>query len=147
MSGRPISRAMLLALLLNGAAVGVAHAGWSRVDGKCVEHWDAGHLVRGPRAIINGVLLPVRSAIGGLFFAVDTCGRKWSCVPMAPLWLVGSTLWGAGEGVYWATAGVLDTPTLSGLRLAPARSTEFRLHPTVPFLHQDPPERLERRCA
>jgi hypothetical protein len=129
-------RLSLATLALTGLLAAPAAAGvWARGhDGVCREEWTARDLLRGPTAILNGVLRPLTSFTGGVWFALAQCHHNPSCIVMGPLWATGSTLWGLGEGLYWLATGVLDTPTLGAVPLSPFEASRLRLAPTVPFV-------------
>ena len=136
-------RAAALALALVLLVVpGVPRADWRIEKEGCVEFWTRAEVARGPLAIGNGALLPVRSVVGGLTINAVTC-RSWSCLWEAPLWLVSSTLWGAAEGTWWVVTGALDTVSGGALLISPAASQDLALYPLVPFLHRDS---KENRC-
>ena len=139
-------RLTLAALALSGLLAAPAAAGvWMRGhDGVCREMWTARDLVRGPTAIANGVLRPLTSFTGGVWFAVAQCHHHPRCLVAGPLWAAGSTFWGLGEGLYWLATGVLDTPTLGAVPLSPYEASRLTLAPTIPFVTSHEPSDDER---
>jgi hypothetical protein len=133
----------LACLIAAPSAAGV----WARDRaGVCREMWTPRDLVRGPIAIVNGVLRPLTSLTGGVWFAAAQCRHRPRCLVAGPLWAVGSTLWGLGEGVYWLATGVLDTPSLGVLPFSPYDASLLQLAPTVPFVSSHEPSQAEERC-
>ena len=137
-----MTRAWLLALwllLLPGPASAVVWALDS--DGTCEPDYG---LLDWPVIVGNGVLRPVWSLAGGLWFSAAVCAREPTCLPTAPLWIVSSTVWGSVEGVWWLVSGTLETVVPFSLDIVPPEATEAGLHPLVPFLENHPMSRRER---
>lgn len=141
-----LSRAVVVVLTLACLLAGPASAGkWDRGAGDvCTEVWTRRDLVRGPMALANAVLHPVTSFVGGVWFAVAECHHSPRCIVVGPLWVLGSTAWGLGEGLYWAATGLLDTPTLGAARISPYEASRLPVLPAVPFLASHPPSNDER---
>jgi hypothetical protein len=128
-----------LPLLLAVIAVTVAQpalGAWV-VDehGDCVETWTPDSLLRGPTAIINAPLVPVRSAIGGVRMARGRAGLSGyqGTVLLPPLLAVGGGATGLVEGLIWAVSGLADTVTGGALALAPAEATRLSVEPMTPL--------------
>jgi hypothetical protein len=138
--------ALALALAALAAPPAAADEDWEieRSTGECVEVWRARHLVRGPIAILNGVLRPVTSFVGGVWFAVAECHHDLRCLWIGPLWVAGSTGWGLGEGLHWIVTGLLDTPTFGTAPFSPFPASRLQLGPVVPFIESHPPGDAER---
>src|SRR5262245_3079895 len=94
--------------------------------GECVEEWRSADLLRGPTAIVNAPLVPVRTAIGGFQTAradtIDETSRKILLPPM--LTLAGGAM-GLAECGIWLAAGLGDTLTGGALALSPVEATEL----------------------
>ena len=133
--------ALALAALLAGPAAGGT---WALERGECRESWTARDLARGPTAVVNGVLRPLTSLTGGVWFAVAQGHHRARCLLAGPLWAVGSTFWGLGEGLYWVATGVLDTPTLGVVPLSPYEASRLTFVPTIPFVASHEPNDRER---
>lgn len=131
---RCVARWLALVLLPLVLASRAPASEWVVRDGVCTEQWTGGDLLRGPSAIVSGALLPVRSLAGGFVYAGSSSLRQPSSTYMAPLWIVGSTLFGVAEGVWWIGSGALDTVSGGALLLSPDDATGFRLDPIVPFI-------------
>jgi hypothetical protein len=137
------------ALALTALTATPAAAGEWKIDrrtGACREVWSARDLVRGPTALLNGVLRPVTAFTGGVWFAAAECHHSPRCLWVGPLWVVGSTGWGIAEGLYWIATGIADTPTLGAALIAPFPAARLQLGPVVPFVESHPPSDAER-CA
>jgi hypothetical protein len=139
--------ALLLAAAVALGSATPARAAWRTVDGECVEVWTFHELVRGPRAVVGVALLPFRSLAGGLWYASSACVSRLACVPVAPLWVLASTVWGSVQGVYWIGAGGLDALTGGTFLLSPPQASDLDLYPVVPFLERRLPEHTEQRCS
>lgn len=127
---------MSLALLL---ASSNAAADWMRIGGSCEYQRSWRDVTRGPRAIFNGAVYPVRSVFGALFFSATACVPKARCAPVFPLWIAGSAVWGIGRGLYWVATGAAEVVTLGQVPISPTEAVEVRLHPTVPLLTEGDP--------
>jgi hypothetical protein len=137
--GNRVSRCFVarLALVLLAMAPLPARATWIFDSGVCQHRWSPGDVTLGPRAVLNGALLPLRSTVGGVTFAIESCMTELSCAPLAPLWLVASAGWGVGQGLYWIATGTADTLTGGAFAFSPLDATRLRWHPLVPMLHRD----------
>ena len=135
---RGFSCTWLAALSASFAPPAVASV-WVLRGDTCREEWSGADLVRGPNAILSGALRPVRSLAGGFVYAGSSVLQKPSAAATAPLWIVGSTLFGVAQGLWWIGTGALDTVTGGAFMLAPAAATGLRLDPTVPFVEDDGP--------
>jgi len=140
-----LSLALSLACLLSA---GSARAAWV-VDagGACVERWESGDLLRGPTAIVNAPLLPLRTLAGGAEYAWHT--EEWWPYQIAILGPA-VTLFGGAFGVveagWWLATGLADTLTGGYFALAPVAATELSLQPQVPVVLADaaPPPAVDR---
>lgn len=144
----PLRRTAVAAVACAWLVASPAAAGRWVLDrqGVCTEVWTARDLVRGPTAILNGMLRPVTSFVGGTWFAVAQCHHSPRCIVVGPLWVLGSTAWGIGEGLYWVVTGVVDTPTLGAALVSPYRASRLELELSVPFVESHEPTDAER-CA
>lgn len=121
------------ALQANGAL-----AGWVvNAHGDCVREWTAAALLRGPAAMLNALLLPVRSAAGGVQLALDDPMRgggipRKVLLPPA-LATVGGAM-GLVEAVVWLGTGLADTLTGGWFALAPEEATHPSVAPMRPLL-------------
>ncbi len=128
---------LLLAIALHA---GVARAGWVVNDhGECVRAWTSASLARGPLAILNAPLLPVRSLVGGVQMANDDrvpgLRRK---ILLTPLLAVGGGVMGVVESVIWLGAGLADTVTGGYFAVAPDEATELSVSPVPPAFAESP---------
>jgi hypothetical protein len=126
---------VLLAVLLPGPA----GATWV-VDerGECVEEWTTASLARGPAAIANAPLLPVRSAVGGVALARDdkSPGKGRSFL-LPPLLAVAGAGMGLIEGGIWLGTGLVDTLTGGYFSVAPDEATHLGVDPVTPLFVTD----------
>lgn len=136
--------AAVLALGLGlGLAAQAGASEWARVNGECKETWTRGDLLRGPTAIVNGLLRPVASFVGSTWFVAAEC-RAPRCAAVGPLWILGGTAWGFGEGLYWIATGLIDLPSGGIGPVSPFEASRLRLVPVVPFLSSHVPTDEER---
>jgi len=116
-------------------AAGGAYAAWT-IDprGDCVEAWQPSDLLRGPAAIANSVVLPVRSAIGGFQLGRQEPGPDWkSRIMLPPLLTVAGGGMGLLEGLLWMGTGLGDTVSGGALALAPVEATRMSVDPVTPL--------------
>ena len=94
--------------------------------GACVEEWQAADLLRGPSAIANAPLLPVRTAVGGYRLASDdrTPGLERKIL-LPPMLTLGGGAMGFFESLYWVGTGLADTLTGGVFAIAPVEATRF----------------------
>ena len=97
---------LMLAALICGLLCESASAEWVVEDDVCVERFGARDLARGPLAIGNGVLLPLR------VFPRAFYGSGLRAIPLS-----------LGYGVWWIATGALDTVTIGMLHVAPTESS------------------------
>lgn len=134
----PMRRPIALSLVLLALAA-PARAAWV-VDsaGGCVEQWDASDMARGPKAILNGPILPFRQMAGGAVYAWNT--EEWWPYQIAGM-LPGVTLFsgaaGILEGTWWMTTGIADTVTGGYFQLAPQEATQLSVEPQVSSMIAD----------
>src|SRR2546430_17658094 len=103
--------------------------------GECVRVWTPASLVRGPAAMVNAPLLPLRSAVGGVLVARDdrSPGMQGKILLPPTLAVVGGAI-GLVESAVWLGSGLTDTATGRGLEGAPAEATRLRGRPgRAPF--------------
>lgn len=132
------ARTVIIAAALMARA-GVAECAWMvDADGACVQRWAPSDLLRGPAAIANAPLLPVRNLAGGAQYAWNT--KEWWPWQIAALGPAVTLISGAGgvlEGVWWAGTGVADTLTGGYFAIAPERATQLSVRPEVSSLIAD----------
>jgi hypothetical protein len=130
------TRLPLLLALIAATVAQPALAAWV-VDerGECVETWSPDSLLRGPTAILNAPLVPVRSAVGGVQLSRAQAGRSGyqGKVLLPALLAVGGGATGLVEGIVWAVSGLADTVTGGALALAPAEATVLSVEPMPPL--------------
>ena len=144
-----VMRTMMVGIALITRA-GVAQCAWTvSADGTCVQEWTLRDLLRGPAAIVNGPLLPVRTTIGGAEYGWNKKERRWS-----ETWLLGPAVTGASagagafEGLWWVTTGVADLLTGGYFHIAPEHATEISLQPELStVIAGPPPPPTEDRCG
>ena len=107
--------------------------------GDCVAEWTAGSLVRGPAAMLNALLVPFRSAAGGVQLALDDPakgGVKRKVLLTPTLAIIGGGM-GLVEAGVWLGTGLADTLTGGYFALAPEPATELSLAPVRPMFAPD----------
>ena len=129
-----------LVVLASANLSGKARASWV-VDesGQCVNRWAIADLARGPVAIVNAPLLPIRSAVGGvwLVWTESKDGRAWKILLYGvPVGLISGTL-GILEGLVWAVGGVADTATAGYFEIGTDDATQLSLMPVLPLFIPD----------
>src|SRR6266436_818833 len=90
--------------------------------GECVRAWTPASLVRGPAAMVNAPLLPLRSAVGGVLV----------------------------ESVIWLGTGLTDTATGGYFEMAPDEATRLGVEPVRPTFiaaAPRPPRESGDRCG
>ena len=101
-----------------------ARAGWT-VDakGECVPAWIASPASQGPVAMLNGLPLPFRQAVGGGQVAVSGSQSKGGGAVLKVLSWPALVLGGFGVGLLeapiWLITGLVDTLTFGSLDLVP----------------------------
>jgi hypothetical protein len=129
--------ASLLLVLLTAAAPG--RAAWV-VDsaGACVERWAPSDMARGPKAVLNGPLLPFRQMAGGAAYAWNTEEWwPWQIVAMGPGVTLFSGAAGLLEGTWWITTGLADSVTGGYFQAAPEQATALSIAPQVSSMIAD----------
>ena len=109
--------------------------------GECVRAWTPASLVRGPAAMLNAPLLPLRSAVGGVLVARDdrSPGMKGKILLPPMLAVVGGAI-GLVESAVWLGSGLTDTATGGYFEVAPEEATRLGVEPVrPPFLPDAPP--------
>ena len=138
---------MLATLLLAHAAA--APAAWVvDASGACVKQWERSDLLRGPTAIVNGPILPLRTFAGGAEYAWNTKEWwPWQIAFLGPAVTVISGAAGAVEGVWWIGTGLVDTLTGGAFDIAPEPATHLSARPVVSRLIADAPEPAVDPCG
>jgi hypothetical protein len=115
-----LGRTVIVAALLVTSA-NLANGAWTvGADGVCAEHWAPRDLLRGPTAIVNGPLLPLRTLAGGAQYAWNSKEWwPWEIALMGPAVTAASGAGGAVEGIWWVGTGVADTLTGGYFAIAP----------------------------
>ena len=110
---------LLLGLACVVATPAWATSEWQRdADGECVRVWNASELSRGPIAMTNGLILPVREFVGGLQDGA-------AGIVLSPVSAVAGVLEGAG----WIVSGLLDTVTGGAFAISPDGMATLRVEP------------------
>jgi len=141
-ANRPVG---LLALLL-ALPIGPARAAWVvNEHNECVWTWTPASMARGPAAILNAPLVPLRTAAGGYQVVRDDpqpgLQRK---IMLAPLLIFGGAAMGLVEGGIWLGTGLADTATGGYFEVAPEQATELSIAPERPgFVPDNTPVRRE----
>jgi hypothetical protein len=88
------------------APTSVAQCAWVvETDGACVQKWEPSDLLRGPAAVANAPLLPIRTLAGGAQYAWNTAEWwPWQIMALGPAVTLFSGAAGVVEGVWWAGA-------------------------------------------
>ena len=112
----------------------VARAALAQSTGKADEAtWTSASLLRGPTAILNAPLVPVRTAVGGAHLALDdpvpSTKRK---IMLTPLLTLGGGAMGLIDAGVWLLSGLADTFTGGYFALAPEPATHLSLAPMTP---------------
>jgi hypothetical protein len=126
-------------LLVLFALAAPARAAWV-VDsaGGCVEQWGPSDMGRGPKAIVNGPILPFRQMAGGAVYAWNTEEWwPWQIAGMLPGVTLFSGAAGLLEGTWWMTTGIADTVTGGYFQVAPEEATELSIEPQVSSMIAD----------
>lgn len=143
------TRALLVGAALLARA-SVAQCAWTvSADGTCVQEWAPSDLLRGPVAIANGPLLPVRTAIGGAEYAWNkTEWRWWYTVVLGSAVTGVSAAAGLVEGLWWVGTGTADLLTGGYFNIAPERATDRSVQPELStVIARTPPAPTEDRCG
>jgi len=119
--------------------------------GECVRAWTPASLVRGPAAMLNAPLLPLRSVVGGVLAARDDRSPGMQAKILLPptLAVVGGAM-GLVESVIWFGTGLTDTVTGGYFEIAPDEATRFAVGPVRPPFGGDgrrPPREWADRCG
>jgi len=119
--------------------------------GECVRAWTPASLVRGPAAMLNAPLLPLRSAVGGVLVARDdrSPGMQGKILLPPTLAVVGGGI-GLVESVIWLGTGLTDTATGGYFEMAPDEATRLGVEPVRPTFiaaAPRPPRESGDRCG
>ena len=130
---------LMLALVVGTA--GRAGAAWVvDAQGACVQQWQAADLGRGPSAVANAPLLPVRTAVGGFQLARDDRAPGALRKVMLPAMLtLGGGAMGVLESLVWVGTGVADTLTGGFFAIAPDEATHLSVAAVRPGFAPPPP--------
>lgn len=132
------------------ARAGVAHCAWT-VDagGACVRKWAPSDLLRGPVAIVNAPLRPVRGAAGAAEYAWNKSEWRWWYTVV-----LGSAVTGVGaaaglvEGVWWVGTGLADTLTGGYFEITPEGALDRSVRPELStVIAGSAPAPTEDRCG
>src|SRR5262245_28362090 len=118
----------------------MASSAWE-VDahGDCVRTWTAESLLRGPTALANAPLAPIRSAVGGAILARDdlTTGGVRRVLLLGPtLTVMGGAMGFVDTGV-WLVTGLADTVTGGYFETTPDEATPLSVAPITPLFVPD----------
>ena len=134
----------------------VAHAAWRRNErGECVRFWTPASLARGPIAILNAPLVPIRTEVGLIEWLVpDTkVERKLEDRMIVygisyPLIVVfGGPAMGLFEALRWMSDGLGDVFTGGYFELASDEATQFSVAPLPPNLVSKAPAPQPEHCS
>ena len=119
--------------------------------GECVRAWTPASLVRGPAAMLNAPLLPLRSAAGGVLVAREdrSPGMQGKILLPPTLAVVGGGI-GLVESVIWLGTGLTDTATGGYFEMAPDEATRLGVEPVRPTFVASasrPPRESGDRCG
>jgi hypothetical protein len=117
---------ILVLMTVLAASVPLAHATEDRP-------WTADALLRGPTAIVNAPLVPVRTAIGGAQLATnDPVADTTRKIMLTPLLTLGGAAMGLVDAGVWLMTGLADTLTGGYFALAPEQATHLSVEPITP---------------
>ena len=95
--------------------------------------WTADALLRGPTAIVNAPLVPVRTAIGGAELATnDPVADTTRKIMLTPLLTLGGAAMGLVDAGVWLMTGLADTLTGGYFAIAPEQATHLSVEPITP---------------
>jgi hypothetical protein len=132
-----VARMRLVRTLVIGAALiapaSVAQCAWMvSADGTCVQEWAPSDLLRGPAAIVNAPLQPVRTTAGGAEYAWNKKDWGWWYKTVLGSAVAGvSAAAGLVEGLWWVGTGAADLLTGGYFHIAPERATDFDMQPEL----------------
>jgi hypothetical protein len=134
-----VRRALLVAALtipMVGGGADRASAEWVvDANGKCVEQWSPGSLLRGPTAMLMAPTAPFRHAAGVFTYETPSPGAgKEGFDPWGPVTAVLSGTAGVIDTGVWLGTGLADTLTGGYFHIAPYRATQLSLDPLIPPL-------------
>jgi hypothetical protein len=127
----------LVPTLLIGAALiaqtTVAQCAWTvGADGTCVRQWAPSDLLRGPVAIANAPLQPVRTTVAGAQYAWNKSEWwPWPGPILSAAVTGASAVFGVFEGTWWALTGMADLLTGGYFEISPERATQRSVEPTL----------------
>jgi hypothetical protein len=135
---------VVLALGILCAAT-TATAAWRvNSDGECVQVWTPVSLLRGPLAILNAPLWPLRCTAGPVEMVVSDPPSEWTGssvfwagVAVPPLAVMSGFL-GVSESAMILGTGIADTVTGGAYAITSEGATELSLYP-VPMLFMEDP--------
>ncbi len=143
----PAMRFVVLAIVVLRAS-GALAAWVVNERGECVREWTPASLARGPAAIANAPLLPVRTAVGGVEVAREdkTPGTKGK-VLLPPILAIAGGGMGLAESLIWIGTGLADTVTGGYFAVAPEEATELSVQPVRPAFLASPGRPAVDRCG
>lgn len=138
-------------LLAVGTTRTVAASTW-QVDqyGNCSRVWEPSDMARGPKAIINTPLEPIRVLVGALqmwpeFWKVAVVPSGVITVPALTAFALAM---GAIETPIWAIGGLFDTLSGGYFEIAPDRAVDLSVQPIRPlFMPVTPELKTTDRCG
>ena len=142
-------RTLIILVALIAQAV-VAQCAWKvNAEGTCEREWESSDLLRGPGAIVNAPLLPVRQMAGGAEYAWDKKEWRWFYTAVLGTAVTGvSGAFGMLEGAWWVVTGAADTLTGGYFEIAPERATTFGVTPELSQAFAGaPPTPTEDHCG
>ena len=138
MPERGRARVAVLAGLALSWASGAGAAWVVNERGDCVREWTPASLARGPAAIVNAPLVPVRTAVGGVLLARnDPQPGRLRQVLLPPLLAIAGGVMGVAESVIWLGTGLVDTTTGGYFEVAPEEATRLGIAPLSPRFASD----------
>ena len=106
-------------------------------------------MLRGPAAIVNAPLQPLRTTAGGAQYAWHK--KEWGWWYKAVLGTAVTAVAGAAgavEGLWWVGTGAADTVTGGYFGISPERATQFDMQPELStVVSGKPPEQTEDPCG
>ena len=143
-------RVFALAMVLLPAS-GALGAWMVNERGECVHGWTPASLARGPAAMLNAPLLPLRSAVGGVLVARDdrSPGLQGKILLPPTLAVVGGGI-GLVDSLIWLGTGLTDTATGGYFELAPEEATRLGVapvRPTIVAAAPPPPRESSDHCG
>ena len=138
----------VLALVAALRASGALGAWVVNERGECGRAWTTASLGRGPSAMLNAPLAPVRSAVGGFRVAHDDRSPDLkSKILLPPLLTLGGGAMGLVDAAVWLGTGLADTVTGGYFEVAPEEATRLGVEPIVPAFARVPGRGSTDRCG